>query len=65
MSDRELKNYFLAHRHDSEALSIYLERRKQNKPEVIAHVDDPDFDEKMAAAITTQLNQNKLGDLND
>ena len=57
MSDKQLKDYFLAHRNDSDAFSTYLERRKQCKHEIITTVDDPDFDDKIAAAIKTQIDR--------
>jgi len=55
LSDRELKRYFLAHRDDKEALQAYLDRLGQRQPRVIAHPDDPDFGEKVRAAIQRKL----------
>ncbi len=65
MSDRQLKDYFMAHRHDCDALSAYLERRKQHKKEIITSVDDPDFDAKIVASIKTQLAAAPERDLTD
>lgn len=59
MSDEQLKNYFLAHRNHSDALSTYLQRRKQHKHEIITTVDDPDFDDKIAAAIKAQIDRDR------
>ena len=58
MSDRELKQYFLGHREDKQALSAYLDRINENPREVITTVDDPDFDTKIQAAITRQMQAN-------
>jgi hypothetical protein len=55
MSDRELKQYFLRHREDKTALQAYLDRLGDRPREMIATVDDPDFDEKIQAAILRQL----------
>jgi hypothetical protein len=55
MSDRELKKYFLRHREDKTALQAYLDRLGDRPREIITTVDDPDFDEKIQAAILRQL----------
>jgi hypothetical protein len=55
MSDRELKQYFLRHREDKTALQTYLDRLGDRPQEIITTVDDPDFDEKIQAAILRQL----------
>jgi hypothetical protein len=55
MSDRELKQYFLRHREDKTALQAYLDRLGDRPREIITTVDDPDFDEKIQAAILRQL----------
>ena len=58
MTDTELKNYFLKHRNNKSALQAYLNRINQKDREVIANPNDPNFDEKIQAAILKQL-QNK------
>jgi hypothetical protein len=55
MSDRDLKQYFLRHRGDKTALQAYLDRLSDRPREIITTVDDPDFDEKIQAAILRQL----------
>jgi hypothetical protein len=55
MSDQELKQYFLRHREDKTALQAYLNRLSDRPREIITTVDDPDFDEKIQAAILLQL----------
>ena len=59
MSDKQLKDYFLTHRNDSDVLSTYLERRKQHKHEIITTIDDPDFDDKIAVAIKAQIDRDR------
>ena len=51
MSDRELKQYFLQHRQDRAALEAYLDRLNQRPMDIIASPGDPDFNEKIQAAI--------------
>ena len=58
MTDAELKDYFLKHRNNKAALQAYLNRINQNPRQVIANPNDPDFDEKIQAAILNRL-QNK------
>lgn len=55
MSDAELRQYFLANRQDQEALQAYLDRFGQRPKSVIASPNDPDFDEKIQAAIRQKL----------
>jgi predicted metal-dependent RNase len=55
MSDRELKQYFLQNRHDRDALEVYLDRVNQRPRNIIASPGDPDFDEKIQAAIRQKL----------
>jgi hypothetical protein len=55
MSDQDLKQYFLRHREDKIALQAYLDRLSDRPREIITTVDDPDFDEKIQAAILRQL----------
>lgn len=55
MSNAELKQYFLRHRNDRSALQAYLGRLNQQPHSIIASPDDPDFDEKVQAAIRQQL----------
>ncbi|NJM75673.1 MAG: hypothetical protein HC852_07675 [Acaryochloridaceae cyanobacterium RU_4_10] len=55
MSDRDLKQYFLRHREDRTALQAYLDRLGDRPRKIITTVDDPDFDEKIQAAILRQM----------
>lgn len=55
MSNAELKQYFLKHRGDQAALQAYLDRINQRPLKIIASPDDPDFDEKVQAAIRRKL----------
>lgn len=55
MSDAQLKHYFLKHRGDQAAFQAYLDRINQRPRRIIASPDDPDFDEKVQAAIRQKL----------
>jgi hypothetical protein len=55
MSDAELKQYFLKHRGDQAAFQAYLDRINQRPRRIIASPDDPDFDQKVQAAIRQKL----------
>ncbi|MBE9009671.1 hypothetical protein IQ250_05585 [Pseudanabaenaceae cyanobacterium LEGE 13415] len=55
MSNAELKEYFLKHRGDRAAFQAYLDRINQRPRRIIARPDDPDFDEKVQAAIRQKL----------
>jgi hypothetical protein len=55
MSDAELKRYFLENRRDQAAFQAYLDRFSQRPKSLIASPSDPDFDEKIQAAIRQQL----------
>lgn len=55
MSNAQLKQYFLSHRGDRAALQAYLDRINQRPLRIIARPDDPDFDEKVQAAIRQKL----------
>jgi hypothetical protein len=55
MSDAELKQYFLKHRGDQAALQAHLDRLNQRPLRIIANPSDPDFDEKVQAAIRQKL----------
>lgn len=55
MSDAELKQYFLKHRGDQAAFQAYLDRINRRPRRIIASPDDPDFDEKVQAAIRQKL----------
>ncbi len=55
MSNAELKEYFLKHRGDRTALQAYLDRINQRPLRIIASLDDPDFDDKVQAAIRQKL----------
>jgi hypothetical protein len=55
MSTPELKQYFLKHRGNKAAFQAYLDRINQRPLKIIASPDDPDFDEKVQAAIRRKL----------
>ncbi len=55
MSNTELKKYFLRHRGDRAAFQAYLDRINQYPLRIIASPSDPDFDEKVQAAIRRKL----------
>ena len=55
MSDAELKQYFLQNRQDQAALEAYLDRLNQRPRMIIASPRDPDFSEKIQAAIRQKL----------
>ncbi|WP_448573549.1 DUF6887 family protein [Trichothermofontia sp.] len=55
MSTPELKQYFLKHCGDQAAFQAYLDRINQRPLKIIASPDDPDFDEKVQAAIRQKL----------
>ncbi|WP_066426204.1 DUF6887 family protein [Anabaena sp. 4-3] len=55
MSDAELKQYFLRNRQDKAAFQAYLDRLNQQPHKIIASPDDPNFDEKIQAAIRQRL----------
>ena len=55
MSDAQLKQYFLKHRGDRAAFQAYLGRINQRSLRIIASPSDPDFDEKVQAAIRQKL----------
>ncbi|BAY10890.1 DUF6887 family protein [Calothrix sp. NIES-2098] len=61
MSDPELKQYFLKHRGDRAAFQAYLERINQRPLRIIASPEDPDFDEKVQAAIRQKLEAGRSG----
>ncbi|NET58691.1 MAG: hypothetical protein F6K47_21815 [Symploca sp. SIO2E6] len=55
MSYQELRRYFLAHREDTAAFQAYLARRREHSRSVITTINDPDFDNKIQAAINQQM----------
>jgi heterodisulfide reductase subunit A-like polyferredoxin len=55
MSTPELRQYFISHREDKVALQAYLDRINLRPRQVVAHPDDPDFDEKILALIRQKL----------
>lgn len=55
MSDDELRQYFLKHRGDKVVVQASLDRINQRPHRIIASPDDPDFDEKVQAAIRKKL----------
>ena len=61
MSRAELKQYFLKHRGDRAAFQAYLDRINQDQLRIIARPSDPDFDEKVQAAIQQKLEAAKTG----
>ncbi|GAP99322.1 DUF6887 family protein [Leptolyngbya sp. NIES-2104] len=65
MSDAELKQYFLKHRGDQAAFQAYLDRVNKRPRRIIARPDDPDFDEKVQAAIRQKLEVRRNQSLSD
>ncbi|MBW4675285.1 MAG: hypothetical protein KME52_15075 [Desmonostoc geniculatum HA4340-LM1] len=57
----ELRHYFLANRQAQEAFQAYLDRFNQPPKSVIASPGDPDFDEKIQAAIRQKLEASSSG----
>lgn len=55
MSTPELKFYFLKNREDKAAFQAYRDRINQRPVKIISSPDDPDFDEKVQAAIRRKL----------
>jgi predicted metal-dependent RNase len=55
MSDVELKQYFLQNHQDQAALEAHLDRLNQRPRTIIASPGDPDFNEKIQAAIRRKL----------
>jgi hypothetical protein len=55
MSTAELKQYFLKHRGDRAAFQAYLDRLNQRSLRIIASPSDPNFDQKVQAAIRERL----------
>ncbi len=55
MSNVELKQYFLRHRGDRTAFQTYLDRINQHPLRIIASPTDPNFDQKVQAAIREKL----------
>jgi hypothetical protein len=55
MSDQELREYFLANRHNQSALQAYLERKNNQPRKIITKVGDVDFDLKIEKAIQEKL----------
>jgi hypothetical protein len=59
MSDQELKRYLVKHRDDQVAFHAYLDRRQARSNKTSIELDDPDWQEKVAAVIQEQLNANQ------
>lgn len=55
MSDKELRQYFLKHRQNKEIFYAYMDRLNSRPRKVIGNVSDPDFDEKIQAAILQKI----------
>ena len=55
MTDEALRQYFLQHKEDKNALQEYLNRRSNRPRSIITKVGDPDFDQKIQAAVLKQL----------
>ena len=55
MSKAELKQYFLKHRGDRAAFQAYLDRLNKHSLRIIASPSDPNFDQKVQAAIRESL----------
>lgn len=62
MSNAELKQYFLKHQGDQAAVQLYLNRINQRPLRIIASPNDPEFDEKVQAAIRQKLEAARSGD---
>lgn len=66
MTDLELKQYFLTHRHEEEAFQAYLARYRSQPRALITKVGDPDFDLKIQAAIQQKIQAHQaLSDRNN
>lgn len=60
ITDKELRQYFIKNREDKIALQVYLYRlSKRSEQKILTTFDDPDFDEKIKAAICEQIERNK------
>jgi hypothetical protein len=55
MSDAELKRYFLRHREEINSVHVSMDRINQRPHQIVASLNDPDFDEKAQAAIRRKL----------
>lgn len=55
MTDQELKLYLVNHRDDREAFYAYMDRRKSRKRDVAIELNDPEWEQKIKAAIEKQL----------
>jgi len=55
MTDQELKRYLVNHRDDREAFYAYMDRRKSRKRDVAIELNDPEWEQKIKAAIEKQL----------
>lgn len=58
MTDQELKLYLVNHRDDREAFYAYyayMDRRKSPKRDVAIELNDPNWEQKIKAAIKKQL----------
>jgi predicted metal-dependent RNase len=55
MSDAELRQFFLQNRQDQTAFEAYMDRLNQRPRKIIASPGDPDFDQKIQAAIRRKL----------
>ncbi|NER33232.1 MAG: hypothetical protein F6J93_04025 [Oscillatoria sp. SIO1A7] len=63
MSDRELRQYFLRHRQDKQALRAYLDRLADRPLHIITTVEYPEFEVKIEAAVMAQMQEeNKNGE---
>ncbi|MCW6049741.1 hypothetical protein QUB60_19220 [Microcoleus sp. A2-C5] len=61
MLNAELKMYFLRHRGDRAAFQAYLDRINQHPLRIIESPGDPDFDQKVQAAIRQKLEAARNG----
>jgi hypothetical protein len=55
MSDAELRQYLLQNRQDQAALEAHLDRLNRQSRPIIASPGDPDFSEKIQAAIRQKI----------
>jgi predicted metal-dependent RNase len=55
MSEAELRQFFLQNRQDQTAFEAYMDRLNQRPRKIIASPGDPDFEQKIQAAIRRKL----------
>ncbi len=63
MSDQELKQYMLSHRDDQTAFQSYMDRRNARPNKTSIAFDDPDWEEKVLAAIQQQVERDRTSSI--